>query len=265
MPGVGSRRNSAFTLIELVISAALMSMILGAAYVCLSGGISSQKHIESRSDAVQSARAALALMAADLRSAVPLSKEFEFIGMHRDVEGADADNLDFATRNYTPRHEREFDFSEVSYFVQQDPKTKSLTLFRRRDPTPDPEPFSGGNREEIARGIRGLRFEYYDGWDWYEEWGDPTGKRQTKLIPEPNMSGLPEAVRITFTIDPGFERKSLEEESKSPEPPLVFQTTARVNMSLFFYRRSSGGSTNSASATPSSGGNPAGPPGGGGQ
>src|SRR5438132_1368189 len=78
-----------FTLIELVISGALMSIILGAAYVCLSGGVSSQKIIELRSDAVQAARTALALMAADVRSAVPLSKEYEFIGMHRELDGAD--------------------------------------------------------------------------------------------------------------------------------------------------------------------------------
>ena len=51
-----SRRNfSGFTLIELVISASLMALILGSAYLCLSSGISSQKLIESRGDVIQGA------------------------------------------------------------------------------------------------------------------------------------------------------------------------------------------------------------------
>ena len=38
-------RRSGFTLVELVISAGLMSLILGSAYVCLNSGVSSQKFI----------------------------------------------------------------------------------------------------------------------------------------------------------------------------------------------------------------------------
>lgn len=238
----------AFTLIELVISSALMVIILAGAYACFAAGLSSRRVIESRSEAVQSARVALGMIAADLRSAVPLSKEFEFVGMRRDLNGRDADNLDFATRNYTPRRAYEADFCEVSYFVQPDPETKSLTLFRRRDATRDPEPLSGGSNEEIARGVTGLRFEFHDGYDWYDEWGDPTGKEKTKTLPDPNVSGLPEAVKITLTVDPAFERKKTEE-ADSEEPPLVLQTIARINMSLFFYRAGggSGGATNTAS------------------
>src|SRR5688500_12666083 len=95
--------NRGFTLIELIISGGLMSVILVSAYLCLSAGTSSQRMVEARSDAVQSGRVALAVIAADLRNAVPLSKEKEFIGMRRTLGETDADNLDFATRNYTPR------------------------------------------------------------------------------------------------------------------------------------------------------------------
>src|SRR5207248_10251495 len=101
--GLENARPRGFTLIEMVISGALMSIILASAYVCLSAGFSTQRLVDARSDAAQSARVALSLMAADLRCAVPLSKEFEFIGMHRELEGDNADNLDFATRNYVPQ------------------------------------------------------------------------------------------------------------------------------------------------------------------
>src|SRR6266498_3787519 len=86
-----------FTLIELVISASLMAILLVGAYLCLSSGLASQKLIESRGEAVQSARVALALMSADLRGACPLSKDIQFLGMDRMLGDVEADNLDFAT------------------------------------------------------------------------------------------------------------------------------------------------------------------------
>src|SRR5207249_11951792 len=101
---------SGFTLIELVISAALTAMILVSAYVCLSACYSSQDLIEPRIDAFQNARVAMGLITADLRAACVLSKESEFVGMRRRLGDADADNLDFATHNYTPRHARQADY-----------------------------------------------------------------------------------------------------------------------------------------------------------
>ena len=74
-----------------------------------------------------------------------------------------ADNLDFATHNYTPSAEREADFCETSYFLDQIPPPDTSRLFRRRNPIIAPDPLSGGSREEIATGLLGARFEYFDG------------------------------------------------------------------------------------------------------
>ncbi len=131
-----SREHSraGFTLIELVISAALMAMILGASYVCLTAAISGKKLIEPRADVIQNARVAMAMISGDLRSACPLSKDFEFLGMHRMIEDLQADNLDFATHNYTPRRPREADYCQISYFVEKEGDSSTVSLYRR--PTP---------------------------------------------------------------------------------------------------------------------------------
>jgi hypothetical protein len=147
------------------------------------------------------------------------------------------------------------DWCETSYFVQKDEKTGEYVLYRRRDPTPDPEPLAGGAQEELARGVKGFRLEYYDGWDWYDEWGDPTGKQKFSVLPDPNVSGLPEAVRISLTLATG------EKVDEGTEAPTLFlQTTARVNMAAFYYQSSDSGSTNStggASSTSSPQNSPA--------
>src|SRR5258707_251491 len=106
-------KNLGLTLIELVISSALMTLILASAYLCLSSGLSSQKLIESRAEIAQSARVAMARLTADLRSACPLSKDIAFLGMQRTLGDVQADNLDFATHNYTPHRAGEGDFCQV--------------------------------------------------------------------------------------------------------------------------------------------------------
>jgi len=246
--------SSGFTLIELVISAALMALILVSAYLCMSACVSSQKLIELRIEAFQSARVAMAIMAADLRAACPLSKEFQFVGMRRTLGEVEADNLDFATHNYTPRRPREGDFCEVSFFLQPDRESGKFSLWRRRNPTIAPDPLSGGSREEIARGLRGLRFEYYDGYEWYDTWGEAegNGKKQSSLRDQPNLSGMPEAVRITLWFESDSRSKTATApENEAPEPPLRFQTVARLNLAAASSGSSGNGSSdNSGQATP---------------
>jgi hypothetical protein len=207
----------------------------------------------------------MAIMSADLRGACPLSTNYPFLGMHRKVGDRDADNLDFATHNYTPRRPHEGDFCEVSFFVEKDPVSGTFTLWRRRNPTLAFDPLSGGSREEIARGLLGLEFEYYDGFDWYDTWGDVEGKGKqlTSSRDHPNLFGLPDAVRITLLFDrsprprapppspattPSLETtaspaKPIASEKDTAEPPLVFQTVARLNLAHSSERGVTGGSS----------------------
>jgi type II secretion system protein J len=225
--------NQAFTLIELVISTALMAMILGGAYACFQAGLATQALVDSREEVLQNARVAMAMITADLRAACPLAKDLDFIGMHRMLGENPADNLDFATHHYTPRRQGEADWCEVSYFLDRDRESGRFNLWRRRDPTPDDEPFGGGSREEIAQGLLGLQFQFYDGLDWYNEWGDPDGRgsAQVSWHDRPNLVGLPEAVRITLWFDSTPERgRRNAAGSGEKAPPLLFECVARLEL-----------------------------------
>jgi hypothetical protein len=254
-----------------------MAMILTAAYLCLHACLSSQREMQPRLDAIQNARVAMALMSADLRAACPLDPDIDFLGSSRSLGDVPADNIDFATHNYTPRHAREGDFCEESFFVARDPDSGQLALWRRRNPTLALDPLAGGLRQELATGVLGLQFEYSDGFDWYDSWGDPTGKRQTSNRVEPNLSGMPEAVRITLWLDASIQAKRKAEtpaESPIPEPsadtqadsslqatntaiPLEFQTVVRLNLASYS-QNSSGSSDSSDQGSPATatGGNP---------
>ena len=271
-PQSSGRNRSGFTLIELIISAVLMTMILVSAYVCLNAAFSSQKMIEPRVEIIQNARVAMAIMSADLRGACPLSTNNQFLGMHRMLGDRDADNLDFATHNYTPHRPREGDFCEVSFYVDKDPESGACTLWRRRNPTLALDPLSGGSREEIARGLLGLKFEYYDGFDWYDTWGDVegNGKQLTSSRDHPNLFGMPDAVRITLLFDRNTRPRAPPSPATAPapettatpaapsasakdtaDPPLVFQTVARLNLAHSAERGVGGrSSTRTISDTP---------------
>ena len=232
--------SAAFTLIELVISAALMALILTATYSCLSAALAGQKLLEPRADVTQNARVAMAMITADLRAACPLSKDFEFLGMRRTIGEIDADNLDFATHNYKPRRPHEADFCEMSYYVEKDSDSPDFNLYRRRNPAIALDPLSGGSRELIARSLRGVVFEYYDGWDWFTTWGemskDKKERKQESLLAA-NLSGMPEAVRVTLRFNPDpvaskarWKASRGMSDEENPPPPMVFQTVVRLNL-----------------------------------
>lgn len=222
----------AFTLIELVISAALMAVILTGAYACLSAGFSGQRIVEPRADALQQARVALDRISADLRAACPLPRGAAFLGVRRLIGTIDADNLDFATHHYTPHKPGSGDFCEESLFVERDPKRGRCTLWRRRNPTMAFDPLSGGSREALATGLSGFRLEYFDGYDWYDSWGEATtGTTKSQMKSDkPNSSGLPEAVRISLALESDLPRTYKDQESTPALSVMVFQTVARLNL-----------------------------------
>jgi type II secretion system protein J len=244
-----------FTLVELVIGAAVLSGVLLAAYLTLEAGLKSDDVLAWRRDASQGARAALALLAADLRSACRLSDEIDLIGIDRDVEGIEADNIDFGTRAWRPQGPGESDFAETSWYVKQDPDTLELGLWRRKDPTPDLEPLAGGRTEEVLAPIAGFRLEYHDGLFWEESWGDEravppedAARGEPAARPEDSRAGgfaaartgLPSAVRITLALAPprrgaaAAGERPAGDEGGADEPgasaPLVFRTTVHLNL-----------------------------------
>ncbi len=241
-----------FTLVELIVASAVMAIILSGAYLSLQVGLRSQKTVESRLDAAQSARVVLAMLAADLRTACPLGKDFEFLGARRPIGGLEASNLDFVTHNHSPAAPGEGDLCEVSYYADRHPRTGRLGLWRRRDPSLDDDPLSGGSREEIVPDLAGFEVEYSDGFFWYTTWGlDPQEKARrgsSALLPA-NYEGLPEAVRIAIALGEPFagegtsgDAASLGGEKREPKT-LVFQTTVRLNLAGRAARSGSGASS----------------------
>jgi hypothetical protein len=145
----------------------------------------------------------------------------------------------------------------MSYFLDRESESGKFSLWRRRNPTIPLDPLAGGSREEIARGLRGLKLEYYDGFDWYDDWGDPDGhgKARDSLKRQPNLDGLPEAVRVTlwFELGPGSAKPAAADDDSAAPTTLAFQTVCRLNLAGISLRKTS--------SAPANNGNPASQPG----
>ena len=252
----------------MVISAALMSVVLGAAYACLRAGLETRRVVEPRGDVFQAGRVALTLLSADLRAACPLHRGTgagpEFLGLQRQLGELDADNLDFATHHLTPSRPGEGDYASVSWFVERDPKTGAASLWRRRNPALALDPLSGGRREQIASDVRGFKLEYHDGFDWYPTWGDPAGeaKQANSLRDRPNLVGMPEAVRVTLLLaeTPGAAKPSGKAPGEEP-PPFRFESVVRLNLAGASSTARSASASGTGQTTSTSAGPPkAGPP-----
>lgn len=234
-----------------------MALILTAAYMCLSAGIAGRKVVEPRADVIQNARVAMALITADLRAACPLAKNIDFLGMNRMMGEVEADNLDFGTHNFTPQRAGEGDFCQESIYLDQDQITRQYSLWRRRNPMFSQDPLAGGSKELIAQGLLGVRFEYTDGLDWYTTWGEVKGqgRAENSNRDQPNLTGMPQAVRVTLLFDsePVTKRGSSTTEHR-PGPPLAFQTVTRLNFND--RNNDSNGGNDSSAGNNSGGGNP---------
>ncbi len=228
------RCECGFTLMELMISATLMALILTAAYQCFSAAIAAQRLMDPRLESAQSARVILDRMAADLRSACPLPGGSAFLGLDRRVGEVEADSLDFATHHYTPAVAGEGDYCAVSYFVERDERTGLLNLCRQRNPGIPLDTVRRGPKDVLLAGVRQLQIEHYDGFEWYESWGDAEGgvRSESSRRERDNLSGMPEAVRITLALEvnprPRREDGADPVVETEPELPMVFQTVARL-------------------------------------
>ena len=264
------KQTRAFTLIEMVVSVSIASMILVTAYMCLAAGIAGQKTIDPRAEVIQNARVALAIIGADLRSACALSKDTPFLGTQRTINGMDAGNLDFGTHNFMPRHDRQGDYCQVSYFMDKSSEPGQFSLWRRRNPTMAADPLTGGKREEIAQGLVGVSFQYYDGYDWYASWGELKGDKPDKSSSKAsaaqqdyNLIGLPEAVRVTLYFDSEPHHK-IDKDRELPDPaaqraaPMVFQTIVRLELASLYSDTTQSTGSASPSGSGQSGSNPQG-------
>jgi prepilin-type N-terminal cleavage/methylation domain-containing protein len=185
-----------FTLLEVLISVAVLAMIMAVLYGAYGSGVETVRAAREQGEIQQSARIVLERMSLELESAVA-GKEFLFVGENVEMEGRPADRIDF--NRFGGKGEGDFmDLFHLTYVIAKDPEVEEdnqengfvLTCLEER--VIRPGIVVSGPPLELARMVRGLDITYFDseGAD-FEEWNSNGGE---------HLHMLPSFIRIRLTL-----------------------------------------------------------------
>jgi prepilin-type N-terminal cleavage/methylation domain-containing protein len=197
-----TRRPAGFTLLELLLAMAMVSMLMLSLYAGMYTAFRAQRGVTNQTEALRQAKAALDLVEQDLRSILPPGGTFAgpFIGysggeLAATIDcytlGSDFGQLAAATSNGM-RH--------VQILLVQDAQTPILAREVVRD-------ILGGDNaspeeEILARNITGFGVSYFDGTTWTDSWDSTQQNNALPLAAE-----LTVEVKAPTTSDPEHKYK----------------------------------------------------------
>lgn len=190
------------TLIEVLVSVALLAMIATLIYGAFDSLSRAKKGEAQRGDRARQARGALDRMARELTSAYltmhtpPPSLQTRVVAfMGRN--GMPYDRVDFASfaHRRVDKDAKESDQAEIGFFALPDPdKENKVDLVRREQTPPDQDPQRGGVVSVLCEDIESFDVRYFDPTtgQWLETWDS------TNVTGQQNR--LPYEVKITLVL-----------------------------------------------------------------
>jgi general secretion pathway protein J len=169
-----------FTLLEVLVASTILSLVLAALYSVFSQTVTSKRWAEERATQARTTRVALLRISEDLQSALPLSTgTTRFTSETRPAREFPDDTLFFTTvtRTALSNHAPEGDQNEIGYTLEPDPEDISdKQLVRRVNFVLSPKGNSTDESVPLLPHVRGLRFRFFNGQAWQEEWRQENGQ-----------------------------------------------------------------------------------------
>jgi general secretion pathway protein J len=207
-----------FTLLEVLVASAILSLVLAALYGVFSRTLTSKRLAEERAVRARTARIALLRIGEDLQSAFPPgSNTARFVSRAHRATAFPEDTISFVslTRVTLTSNNPEGDLCEIGYAVEPDPLVPTQRqLIRRVSSALAPDRNRADETVPLLLQVRGLRFRFFDGRSWQEEWGQ-----------EKTQNTLPQAVEVVLYL-PG-SREEVAQFSTVIDLPLANKRRAK--------------------------------------
>jgi general secretion pathway protein J len=217
---VSSRRESGFTLIEVLVAVAILAMVMTLVWGSFNGTFKTKQQVEAQAGRYRTVRIALERLAREVSQAFLSQNEDTsqperrtlFVGKRK----FDIDELRFSYFGHQRLYQdaNECDTAQVSYYAGRDPRTNRPNLVRRetRRLTYLKLEEQAGEADIVCDDVVRLQLDYYDSRDkiWREEWVTNAADGQPDR--------LPSRVKITLTV----------RDERGQEVP--FTTEARISM-----------------------------------
>ncbi len=212
------RSQRGFTLLEIMISIAILAAMMSMAWYTIATTASSKELVEKNEERYQEIRVALARMAKDIESAYISANENQNLPERRTLlvgedHGA-VGELRFSSMGHTVlwANANESEQTLIAYYPESDRDDRSKTnLLRRESRRLSNEPWKGEKAEVnvLLRDVNKVRFQYYDPRDneWKESWDTTKADAQ--------RGRMPQRVKITVELDPeGGDRQIYTTEAR---------------------------------------------------
>lgn len=205
------RTTRAFTLIEVVVALAILSMISAMVYAAFDGAVKLREAAQIDEETVDGGRVAIARMSREVRMAFldprlysatagqlqggTLTETYKTLFKGEDDGGNS--KLTFTSFSHVRLYHgsNEGDQTELAWWLEPDEGSNGLyKLMHRESPRIDEDPEKGGIDEVLAYGVREFRLRYYDfrKEEWQTEWdSDGTDYK----------GRLPKAVEINLILE----------------------------------------------------------------
>lgn len=199
-----TRSESGMTLIEIMVSMALMVSMLTIAWSTFSGGLTIKRSSETINDRFHEIRTAMLRMNDDLASAYISANEDQNLQERRTLfvgkDNSDVDELRFTSMAHRVlwADANESEQTMIYYYEEDDQKdSRKTNLVRRENRRLTEEQWENepGDIEVLLHDVQKVQFQYYD-WaekDWKDTWDS------TKV--DGQRGKLPTRVRITFELE----------------------------------------------------------------
>ena len=196
-----SRREGGFTLLEMLISLALLAIIVAASVTVFRGVAQSWQRGEVRSLRYQNARAIFDVMNREISSILPPNRHAPFLGLPADAMPLKSDaigpSLFFVALvpGAAPT-----DVTEIGYWL----RGRDHMLMRHLDTDPDFDFQTVDADEPLGTQVTAWSLSYFDGATWQDRWDSRDGA--------PQAGRLPKAIRISVTAQDagGREQETFE-------------------------------------------------------
>jgi len=188
------RKASAFTLLEVLVATALISILAGSLYATLGIAFKARRSALASVEPVRKADLALGLLGEDLRSAAVPNGILAgpFVGQDAaDDLGHGADSLAFYGTTRSPEAAEGIgDIKKVELLCEPSGDGKTQVLVRCVTANLLPPTAVEPQREIICRNVYAFNLRYFDGADWLDTWDSTTVNNV-----------LPSAIEVTLQLN----------------------------------------------------------------
>jgi general secretion pathway protein J len=202
---VTRRSQRGFTLLEIMISIAILAAMMSMAWFTIATTASSKELVEKNEERYEEIRVALARMVKDIESAYISANENQNLPERRTMmigeDHGSVGELRFSSMGHTVlwANANESEQTLIAYYPESDREDRGKTnLLRRESRRLSNEPWKSekGDVDVLLRDVDKVKFEYYDARDneWKSSWDTTKADAQ--------RSRMPQRVRITVEIQP---------------------------------------------------------------